>query len=271
MFHRDDPRERLTFHRPPALPGVELLSAHDSSQAWHVFHERFDVCACREAHAPWRYRGRTETFVDRSVGLMEPGETHCNTSVHKPADFKVLLIDRELFARLAAEVGIDAPLHFRIAQSVDPGLFDSVYRFGDALERDAPSLEQEALFAVCAHRLLCLTETAPRPPRAAGRYAVERARRHLQERFTDCVSLQELARIAGMSRFHLVREFTREVGIPPHAYQVHVRVEHARRLIRRGTSPAEAALLSGFSDQSHLNRHFRHIWGITAGAYARVS
>jgi AraC-like DNA-binding protein len=271
MFHRDDPRERLAFYRPPALPGVELLSAWDSSQGWHVFHERFDICACRTAYAPWKYRGRLETFTDRSVGLMEPGESHCNTSVHKPAEFKVVLIDRELFAQHAAELGIESPLHFRIAQTTDARLFDIVYRFGEAVEQGAPALEQESLFALCARTLLALNEHAPREARPSHRRSVERARRHLLQRSAENVTLRELAGVASMSRYHLLREFTREIGMPPHAYQVHVRVEHARRLIRRGISPAHAALLAGFSDQSHLNRHFRHIWGITAGAYAAVA
>jgi AraC-like DNA-binding protein len=271
MFHRDDPKEKLAFHRPQAVPGVELLSAHNSTQGWHVFHERFDVCACLTAFAPWKYRGRTATFVDRSVGLMEPGESHCNTAVHKPAEFKVLMIDGEVLARHAAEVGMEGPIHFRSLQSTEPRLFESVYRFGNAVERDAPALEQESLFAVCASLLLSQAERPPRPRHAAFRQSIERARTYLLERFGEQVTLQELAAVARMSRFHFLREFTREIGIPPHAYHVHVRVEHARKLITRGVVPAEAALRAGFSDQSHLNRHFRQIWGITAGAYAQLA
>ena len=271
MFSRDDPQEKLAFYRPAAVPGVEMMTATDSSSGWHVFHERFDVCACRTAFAPWKYRGRTETFVDRGVGLMEPGESHCNTSVHKPAEFKVLLIDRDFFAQLGSELGIGAPLHFRVAMTVDPRIFAAVYRFGEAVERDAPALEQQTLFAICARLLLSCVERAPRPAGPVRRRSVERARRHLIDRFSENVSLAELAAVAGMSRFHLLREFAREMGMPPHAYQVHVRVEQARKLIRTGSSPAEAAILAGFSDQSHLNRHFRHIWGLTAGAYAQLS
>ena len=271
MFHRDDPRERLAFYRPAALPGVEMLTAHHSTQGWHVFHERFDVCACRTAFAPWKYRGRTETFTDRSVGLMEPGESHCNTSVHKPAEFKVLLFDRELFARLADELGMRSPVHFRIAQSTDPRLFDAVYRLGQAIEANASALEQESRFALCTGRLLALAEGEPKASPSACRRAVERARRHLMQRFNEVVTLNELAKVAGLSRFHLLREFTRATGMPPHTYQIHIRVEHACQLIRRGVLPAEAALLAGFADQSHLNRHFRHVWGITAGAYAQLA
>jgi AraC-like DNA-binding protein len=271
MFHRDDPRERLALHRPPALPGVEILSAHGSSQAWHVFHEHYDICACRAACAPWRYRGRNEMFVDRSVGLMEPGELHCNSVVHKPAEFKVVMIDPELFMRAAREAGMSAPPHFRAAQTTDPRLFSAIYRFCHSVESGAEALEQESHFAVCVRMFLTRAEHAPHIAGPPQRRSVQRVKRHLLQRFSESVSLQELAAVGGLSRFHLLREFTREIGMPPHAYQVHVRVEHARLLIRRGTAPAEAAMLAGFADQSHLNRHFRDIWGITSGAYARIA
>src|SRR5712691_9691322 len=52
--------ERLSFLRPPAVPGAEFLIAYDSFRPWHVFHERYEVCACRTAAARWRYRGKSQ-------------------------------------------------------------------------------------------------------------------------------------------------------------------------------------------------------------------
>jgi AraC-like DNA-binding protein len=64
-----------------------------------------------------------------------------------------------------------------------------------------------------------------------------------------------------------VRRFKSEVGLPPHTYQIALRLQLARRLIERGTRPADAAAEAGFTDQSHLHRHFRRM-GMTPGAYA---
>jgi AraC-like DNA-binding protein len=80
-------------------------------------------------------------------------------------------------------------------------------------------------------------------------------------------TLDELAELTGMSRYALVRRFKSEVGLPPHTYQIALRLQLARRLIERGTRPADAAAEAGFTDQSHLHRHFRRM-GMTPGAYA---
>ena len=62
---------------------------------------------------------------------------------------------------------------------------------------------------------------------------------------------------------HLVRAFSREYGMPPHRYLTGRRVDLARRYLLDGHPPAEVATLAGFYDQSHLNRHFRRMLGVT--------
>jgi AraC-like DNA-binding protein len=76
-----------------------------------------------------------------------------------------------------------------------------------------------------------------------------------------------LAQAAETSKFRLVRLFRSALGAPPHALQVAQRVELARRLLERGVQPAQAAQESGFFDQSHLNRHFRRLTGMSPGRY----
>jgi AraC-like DNA-binding protein len=81
------------------------------------------------------------------------------------------------------------------------------------------------------------------------------------------VSLAELAAQSGISRFQLLRSFTREVGITPHAYLVQRRVRHARQLLADGQPPVQAALEAGFADQSHMTRAFARQLGITPSRY----
>src|SRR5262249_3822810 len=83
------------------------------------------------------------------------------------------------------------------------------------------------------------------------------------------IPLDELAALAAMDKFRLLRAFSAEVGFPPHAYQLLVRIYHARRLLSAGESAAKVAVQVGFSDQSHLIRQFRRVEGMTPAAYLR--
>ncbi len=92
---------------------------------------------------------------------------------------------------------------------------------------------------------------------------------YLDDNPQEDVSLEELARLAGVSPFHLVRQFQKYYGLPPHAYQIQSRIRLSKRLIQQGHSLLDTALKAGFHDQSHLSRHFKRTLGVTPGHYAR--
>jgi len=97
--------------------------------------------------------------------------------------------------------------------------------------------------------------------------AVERARAYLQSRPTQSVTMAEVGAIAGVTISHLVRSFSRSVGLPPRSYHAQVRVARARRLLAEGKSATWVAYECGFADQSHLSRRFKECHGVTPGAF----
>lgn len=100
------------------------------------------------------------------------------------------------------------------------------------------------------------------------RQAVRRVREYLMENYEQNVSLERLAQIAKLSKWHLNRVFSAELGLPPHAFQTQVRVTRAKAMLRQGSEISQVASLTGFSDQSHLNRHFKRLVGVTPGEYS---
>jgi AraC family transcriptional regulator len=93
---------------------------------------------------------------------------------------------------------------------------------------------------------------------------------YLHTHVTGSVQLDELAAIAGVSRFHFIRAFRATTGLTPMQYVERNRLEWARRLLERGAlSLAEIAQLVGYADQSHFTRRFKRHIGCTPGAYAK--
>jgi AraC-like DNA-binding protein len=101
---------------------------------------------------------------------------------------------------------------------------------------------------------------------------IEYAVRLLEQRYLEKVSIKEVARAAGLSRHQFFRKFRGSVGLSPHAFLVQCRLRHARRLLAVGAghlSLADVAAEAGFSDQTHLTRHFRREFGQTPGHWSR--
>jgi AraC-like DNA-binding protein len=85
------------------------------------------------------------------------------------------------------------------------------------------------------------------------------------------LSLDRLARVAGMSASHLKTLFRRATGVPLHRYVIQRRVQRARTLLEQGDlSTSQVALEAGFAHQSHLARWMRRLLGVTPTAIARV-
>lgn len=70
-----------------------------------------------------------------------------------------------------------------------------------------------------------------------------------------------------MSPYHLARLFLSTFGLPPHKYLEGLRVRRAQGVIAPRFPLADVALAAGFSSQSHLNRPFKRILGVTPAGY----
>jgi AraC-like DNA-binding protein len=97
--------------------------------------------------------------------------------------------------------------------------------------------------------------------------AVELARAFFQDRPTESVSLPDLGAVAGANVSHLIRSFSRSMGLPPKSYHAQVRLARARWLLAEGKSATWVAYECGFADQSHLSRRFKESYGVTPGAF----
>jgi AraC-like DNA-binding protein len=114
--------------------------------------------------------------------------------------------------------------------------------------------------------------SAPRP--AIGGltpYQERRAKELLTENMSRDLPLAMLARECGLSLTHFSKAFRKSVGVPPHKWLTHQRIELAKRLLRESPmSLAEVALACGFSNQSHFTRSFSAIVGTSPGMWRRT-
>ncbi len=77
------------------------------------------------------------------------------------------------------------------------------------------------------------------------------------------ILLDEAAAVAGKSRSGFTKAFREQAGESYHTFLSRIRLEHARECINHGDTVTMAALSSGFSDASHLIRHYREKYGST--------
>ena len=105
------------------------------------------------------------------------------------------------------------------------------------------------------------------PSRAAVRNTLDR----ISDEYARPLTLADLASFANQTPLQFLREFTRAVGMTPHAFITETRLQASRRMLGHSEAPlATIAAECGFSHQSHMGSAFRRMLGMTPGEYRRV-
>jgi AraC-like DNA-binding protein len=266
VLSTDDCR-RVRFWRPETPSVTGMLRVEREDRARITYAEHFTVVVVYEGSFDGWYRGGVRTHVAGSLKLKEPGEVHRDLRVHAPFTLQGAAFAPSLVAAAADAMGLRGALCFR-APGFAPAERAAQLAFamhGALVRDDATEIERATLVAETLSEIVC---TSP-PPSGRAPRAVRRARAFLHDTLADKITLDDLAEHAALDKFHLVRVFRAEVGLPPYEYLTHLRIARARELLRRGVLVAEAAQAVGLYDESQLHRHFRRIVGVPPGVYAR--
>jgi AraC family transcriptional regulator len=179
--------------------------------------------------------------------------------------------DPEALEEMAAQIGSCRSASFAAGRLPPHADTLPVVSAAQRLRSDPdPLLAQEVAFDLAR---LGLAATARRDvarvlPRDEGRIAD--LLHFIEDHLADPLSLEVLAEVAGVGRFHVLRTFGRIVGETPYAYILNRRLQASAALLRE--TPAritQAAFDTGFGDISEFTRHFAKRYRCTPGDYRR--
>ena len=262
------------------LPGVHVTSSRSDrtfARHWHGTYS-FGVMD-RGAQTSASGRGTVSVYAGQ-VMTCNPGEVHDGSPLGVDSrSWRMVHVEpHALFATVNGEASEREGKGVEIARPVidDVCLHEAITsllqrssQFSDwqGCRADAHLAWDESFAAACgvlmarhgSQRVAC-EDDAP----------VHQARDYLADRSVDPPTLAQLANLVGLSRFQLVRRFTRSFGMTPYAWLMQLRAERARSLIRSGQALADSAHACGFSDQSHMTRSFVRQFGFTPGAWRRA-
>ncbi|KRA00582.1 AraC family ligand binding domain-containing protein [Achromobacter sp. Root565] len=273
------------FHmQRSAIPGVQAVSARSGHAFARHTHEQFGIGVMR-AGAQVSHSGRGQVEAGPGyVITVNPGEVHDGAPIGDgERAWQMLYLDSGVVAACTADIAGDGPPTLDDAGVLLPTLR---YAF-EHPARNQPDLAGRVLalytqVTAGASRLACdalllrVLAQAGGPRGAAmappDRDGIPASLRHAIALIDDdpaaALSLADLAGASDLSRYQVLRAFSRATGLTPHAYQMQRRLLLARLLIRQGMALAGAAASAGFADQSHMTRLFVRAYGVSPHRYA---
>ncbi len=274
-------KNRVKVWRESSLANAELLRAEYRAHSFppHM-HEAFAIGFIeRGAQAVLQHRKDRFVMPEGKICVINPGHLHEGRGATEAGwDYRMIYISpQDLDAVLTGSPGISGT-----AGSLESRMIffaDSVIDDPDTLRllriahlcsesTDTSRLEKSSRLTAALHQLVDRHAIARREPlvQPVMSAAVKRAREYIDANVTLNPSLDEIASVAALSPFHLLREFRKAVGMAPHAYLIQRRVEQAKHLLLKGRSLRTVAIEIGYTDQAHLSREFRRFYGTPPGA-----
>ncbi len=173
----------------------------------------------------------------------------------------MLYINTELFMEAIEKRDL---VRFTSPVVYNPKLKQSLLNLINAIFND----EEESL---CSELLLSLTDNFPQTEMGTvfnkNNIFVNKAKGIIYFNLDHVLRLDDICKEFGMSKFQFIRAFKASTGISPYQFSLSCKVEHAKQLIEKNKDIYLAVTECGFVDLTHLNRHFKSVYGITAFEY----
>lgn len=235
------------------------------------FHEYYVIGFIEEGQRHLVCKDREYIINPGDLLLFNPYDIHsCEQIDGKTLDYRCINVTREVMAKVMREFGEGEELPY-FSQNVvsSSGLVPLLKEMHLKISQEERDFKKEELFLTLIEELVTdyseLSITEP-----AGDKEVEKVCRYLERNYTQKIKLNELSCLIGCSKYKLIRSFTKQKKITPYNFLETIRINHAKNLLEQGVKPIETALLTGFSDQSHLTKFFKAWVGLTPKQYMKI-
>lgn len=274
MLSRQRSTDSVRPWRSDVLHGTLFLRADYKTHRFdRHFHEEFAIGIIESGCQAFTYdsNARRLDMGEGSVSLISPGIVHEGwPSTEQGWSYRMLYPSISTVDEAAVNIFGTPHVSFHRPVVHDPALYGTLLALHEAAEGDESTMELETLF-LCAIRLALSSHAGKNESRhLADPSSMAKIRDLLEDVYDEDLTLSDLQNVAGLSKFHLLRQFKRSFGLPPHAYLLQVRVRRARDFIWKGMPLVDAAAMAGFADQAHMTRVFRKTFGFTPGAIAAL-
>ncbi|WP_405114433.1 AraC family ligand binding domain-containing protein [Paenibacillus sp. FSL K6-1217] len=224
-------------------------------------HEEYAVGVTLRGIQQYTLDGSRQASHRNGVMLFNPEQIHDGSSYDRAGiDYVMLYLKPDLMAELLGK----QELRFTTPIVYDRELAQCICNLSHAVQSGADeSLGSELL--VQLSNLLSHTEI--QTPRRMNNAFVTKAKEMMYCSLDQVLRLDDLAREFNLSKYQFIREFKAHTGTSPYQFFLNCKVEHARQSIEKNKDIYSAVAAFGFTDLTHLNRHFKSVYGLTAYEY----
>lgn len=251
------------------LPNVTLTSSSYSDHSFQPhFHDHYVIMIVNEGVNEGVCEKQRFRVTPGEILFINPGEVHTGNSYQsKHLKYSAFYVDADFFTR---HMHVDRPPVFAKMHQTNNDLAEGIKLLLQSTRSSASAFEIEEKKAKTFGEVIDFARSLrPSEVRDLPAPSVQKIKSFIKDQYNHQFTLEDLARHAGLSPYHLIRSFKQAVGITPFQFLRNYRIEKAKQELLNRKPIAEVALEVGFYDQSHFHKHFKLVTGVTPREFQR--
>ena len=257
---------RYSFNN--AKGGIEIKKCNNSIHSSKAhFHNEVSIGLIEKGSTKTEIGGNTYELNEKTFLIIPPSTPHkCNPDNYQRWNFRMLYINTEWFK---SGFNIESEKIKFDYMKVNQEMFLDIIRLTDNIENKTIDIENESKLLNYIS-ILIKNESVDLNEDVSENFNLKRISeitQYLNENYLKDIMLDDLAKIAHVSKYYLIRKFNDCYGLSPHQYITNLRINYAKELLKNKNDFADIAIESGFYDQSHFIKSFKEYTGVTPMKY----
>ena len=266
-------QETRTVKYDPELK-IEAYSFKGIMQKFpNHFHDYYVIGFIESGERCLSCKNRKYTVEPGDLLLFNPRDNHtCEQIDGRTLDYRCINVHPETMSKAAFEItGKDYLPYFSPAVIFHSELASLLRELHMIIMEEEKDFRKEEIFFFLLEQLIEeFSEEGIEQSLAEENRETRIICNFLEENYMKNITLDELSELTGLSKYYLLRSFTKQKGISPYRYLETIRIDRAKKLLEQGVLPIEAALQTGFTDQSHFSNFFKKFIGLTPKQYMNI-
>ncbi|WP_069997213.1 AraC family transcriptional regulator [Cellulosilyticum sp. I15G10I2] len=247
---------------------MQIKKCEDSLHASKAhFHHQISIGFVERGSCMLEVYDKTYHIIENTMLIIPANIVHkCSPKDHSHWRFKMLYIDTLWFQSAFNKDNKDLSFLY---QQIDERLYQMFACLFDPTYIAAKDMGYESILVESILNLLDLGNENFYKISGQDQHIshIECVKAYLDTNYLNPVMLEDISELVHLSKYYIIRQFQQLYGLSPYQYLVNLRINRAKELLNEQKEIIEAALQTGFYDQSHFTKCFKQYMGLTPMQY----
>lgn len=237
------------------------------------FHEHYAIGTVEHGHCIFTCNQKEYSLKEQEALILNPLDIHsCIPSPEITFVYCCLNLSREVMRNIVIELtGSDKLPIFPCPSISNANLAQMIAQLYLLVATKEDALKKEELFFFFMEHLLKESALQSHPKNLASKNKIiDKTCDYIENNYANTLTLDKLAQLANLSKYHFLRSFVKNKGLSPYRYLETIRINKAKKLLQQQVALNQIAVQTGFTDQSHFTNSFKERIGLPPGQYMKI-